>query len=317
MWDKTLKLIDHQTTPQKAAALWDADENTLKLVSDGINLVYRFESKGQGQYLRITHTSLRNHIDLSSALDYQHYLFQHGAPICEALLSKQGHYYEEVMQDEMSFLVHVNREVPGRIMTLDVSDNPVYYAWGKALAQLHQAAKHYHPEKQYRFGTWRDLWEDIRQYAETEDIIIRQEFNAVDTWVNKLKQTPDEFGLTHADHRMGNVLVNDQEVHIIDFDEPVYQWYAADVARAFLELSQQKKMVWHDRLSAFIQGYRSVLPFPDQKVRELPWFARMKNLDMYLWTKNNWHDAVAPGGGSTANWLNEMRASILEPLIAW
>jgi hypothetical protein len=47
----------------------------------------------------------------------------------------------------------------------------------------------------------------------------------------------------------------------------------------------------------------------------IPWFIRFKVLDIYLWTKNNWKNKTAPGGGNKKMWLAQLKAAIEQPRI--
>ena len=47
------------------------------------------------------------------------------------------------------------------------------------------------------------------------------------------------YGLIHGDYRPGNVIWDGTTARTIDFDEPNYHWYIADVSRALMELFDQ------------------------------------------------------------------------------
>lgn len=298
---------------QLAARLWNADQDSVKLVSSGVNLVYRMTCHFQkNKYLRITHPMLRSHMELVAAIDYQHYLFENGAPICEPVKSRHGNYIEEVTQDGDTFLAHVNEEVQGEVIHFNHSDKQVYQAWGKALAHLHRAAKSYQPGEKYRFLDWQDLWEEAGRNVQAENEVIQQEYEEIDDWLSSMTKNQHDFGLTHGDHRSGNVLFDGRLVHIIDFDEPVSHWYWADMARPFLDLNTRKFHKWKEKAAWFLEGYGTILPFEDEIINYLPWFIRMKNVDIYLWMKNN---LSAPG--FRYDRLDEIRDNICNPLITW
>lgn len=313
MWDQTLKKINHSITPQKAATLWGADPSSVKLVSEGINLVYRFETNNFVKYLRITHEKIRNYTELISAIDFQKHLFQLGVPICQAVESSRHNFVEEVVQDDLTFLAHVCKEVPGQIIHFDYSEQDIYVTWGQSLAKLHLAAKQYRPGPQCQFKNWQDLWEETFGYLKLEDEIIKREFQNIDVWLKTLVQDRENFGLTHGDHRPGNVLYDGIQVYIIDFDEPVYHWFVADIARPFLDLCDKPFNLWRDKFLGFIEGYRKLLPITNNQIKNISWFLRLKNLEIYLWVKNNWQDPVAPGGGSSEAWLAQLRRVIENP----
>jgi hypothetical protein len=87
MWNEVLKRIDSTQTPKNGVTRWGGTADSIRLVNEGINLVYRFEQNGQGDYLRLTHAKLRSEDELQAAIAYQRHLFEHGVPICEPILS--------------------------------------------------------------------------------------------------------------------------------------------------------------------------------------------------------------------------------------
>ena len=313
MWHQTLEKINPLTTPLKAAARWGADKNSLTLINNGINLVYRFEHSGKGAYLRITHPLIRPRSELDSALDFQCHLFKCGVPVCQPIFSQEGHYIEDIHQDELLFLSHVNEQVTGEIITFTHENKHAYITWGKSLAKLHSAAHHYQP-KEHHFKDWTHLWNETATYLNLEDSFIKDEYQAIDSWIKTFPQTRDNFGLTHADHRTGNVLYDGEEVYLIDFDEPIYHWFLSDIARPLLELSPLTFSTWHQKFDWYLEGYQSIRPLSKDDLKNISWFSRMKALDIYLWCKNNWKDKSSPGGRDTNQWLKELRSLILNPI---
>lgn len=308
-WETTLKKLTDKTA-LNAASLWVDKPVNLKLVNNQINCVYRFESKGMGFYLRITHESIRPCSELLAALDFQQHLFLNNVPVCEPVLSKNNQLIEEITQDTINYFAHVCREVPGTMMHFDYSNKYAYLAWGQSLASLHRASQSYQT-KNHVFKSWKDLWEETRQYAEKEDKPIHDLYHKIDIQFNQFTITPANFGLTHGDHRPGNVLYNGSTTHIIDFDEPVYHWFMADIARPFLETGNHK---WRQKFEWYIEGYQSVLPITNAELQAINWFTQMKSLDIYLWCKNNWFEATAPGGKPREQWLTELKMTAITAL---
>lgn len=49
--------------------------------------------------------------------------------------------------------------------------------------------------------------------------------------------SPDTFGLIHNDYHLGNFIINEEGcITTIDFDECAFNWYAQDIAVAFIML---------------------------------------------------------------------------------
>ena len=304
-WENTLKKITPETA-LTAASLWIDIPSNLKLINNQINCVYRFEFKAYGYYLRITPEKIRTRAELEGAIDFQQHLFMKHAPICEAIPSKTGQFIETISQKDLEFFAHVCREVPGTPMTFDYMDKEAYFAWGKSLAQLHLASKSYQPNA-HQFLTWKNLLQETKEFAQQEPQDIRETYGRIEAWFNQNPISELTYGLTHGDHRTGNVLYDGKKVHLIDFDEPVYHWFMADIARPCLELGTRPKESWKPLFDWYIEGYRSIRPLSEHDLKTINWYIQMKSLDIYLWCKNSWSEPTAPGGKSRKQWLTELR----------
>ena len=311
IWQQTLQKLRPETA-ERAACLWDAQPKTLKLINNGINAVYYFRTLKENFYLRLTHTKIRSKPALAAAIDYQSHLFTHGAPICAPVLSQQKNYLEAVTQDDLVFLAHVCQAVPGTPMNLIEMTEKTYAAWGAALAKLHSRAITYTPSAEFSFSSWKNLQLETEHYAQTEAIAIQDELAAINVWLCTLKQTSSNFGLTHGDHRDGNVIYDDgSTAHIIDFDEPIYHWFMADIARPFLELGIKNLPLHANYFQAYLSAYQKILPLEETGIADISWFLRMKNLEMYLWTKNNWRGDLQ--SASLAVRLEQQKQAIYHP----
>lgn len=56
---------------QKRLQMPSGGANTVCLVNEGINLVYRFVHDGRSDYLRLTHAKLRSEDELEAAIAYR------------------------------------------------------------------------------------------------------------------------------------------------------------------------------------------------------------------------------------------------------
>lgn len=311
MWNEVLQRIDSAQTPKNAVKQWSGSAKSIYLVNEGINLVYRFEQNGQGYYLRLTHAKLRSEDELQAAIAYQRHLFEHDVPVCEPILSLNGLWVEHIQQGSELFLAHVCREVPGIPIHFEHADLALYKRWGIALGKLHHAALSYQCGK-HTYTSWEKSLEELHGYAHHESTALQDTLSAVTKFFNERKQTPENYGLTHGDHREGNVLSNGKQIHIIDFDLPSMNWFTEDVARPLFDSIVHDKRNWQDKFKPYLDGYFSVMPTNSLDLAALPKQIQMKCLEIYLWTKNNWNDKSAPGGDDTAKWLKLIYQKIID-----
>lgn len=311
MWNQVLNKMNHQTTPLLAIQCWQKEPKSIQLVSSGINLVYRFESHGQGYYLRLTHQNLRSEEELQAAIDFQKHLFGSKVPVCEPLRSSQGNWIESIVQEDEIFLAHVTCEVPGHPIRFNYLNHKLYYQWGVNLGQLHKASLAFKPNA-LCYTSWKKSLDELQGYVDHEDKVVQDLLQEVTAYFNRRQQTSNNYGLTHGDHREGNVLTEGQSIHIIDFDLPSYNWFTEDVIRPFFHPIIHDEKEWFDKLNPYLQGYLSIMPKQSIDFSAFPWQIKMKCLEIYLWTKNNWDNEEAPGGGNTKAWLNRIYHKMLE-----
>lgn len=310
-WNEVLKRIN-MCTPSHAIKAWAGEANTLNLVNAGINLVYRFEREQEGYYLRMTHATLRSEAELLAAIDYQYHLFKHHVPVCEPIPSSRGDWVESIQQGSDTFLAHVCKEVPGKPIQFNENDTHVYRNWGQALGQLHRAAQAYEG-KHHQFTHWFDSLNELHGYAVEETKALQDCLYDVDQFLKRRKQTKANYGLTHGDHREGNVLSHAAHVHIIDFDLPSMNWFMEDFVRPFFHSIIHDETEWRCQFPLYLEGYYTMMPRESLDLEAFSKHIQMKCLEIYLWTKNNWSGTEAPGGGDNGQWLQRIYEKIVDP----
>ena len=137
----------------------------------------------------------------------------------------------------------------------------------------------------------------------------------IDSWSRGLSEARD-FGMTHGDYNLGNVLWDGQRVWTIDFDEPLRCWYAADLARPFRDYAGRPRDERRAILEDLVKGYRSVQPLAERWLAELPWFMRMKDLEVYTWAlaEGRAEPDFLAGGQPLDEALTTLRARLERPL---
>ncbi|MBX9265177.1 phosphotransferase, partial [Klebsiella pneumoniae] len=81
-------------------------------------------------------------------------------------------------------------------------------------------------------------------------------------------QGADRYGLVHCDMRLANLLVNENSLTVIDFDDCGICWFGWDFATAVSFIEDDPALA--DYRAAWLAGYRSVRPFSQQDEVMLP-----------------------------------------------
>jgi len=163
---------------------------------------------------------------------------------------------------------------------------------GKISAQLHGHASQWQTSEDFIRKSWtfetsfgdHPLWGDWRHALglEKEDQVV------LETLCKKLENqlalygaTPDRFGLVHADLRLANLLVDQDSLSVIDFDDCGFSWFMYDFASAisFYEDSPQIP----DLITAWLKGYRTVRPLDQEHEAMIPTFILFRRLLLTAW----------------------------------
>jgi Ser/Thr protein kinase RdoA (MazF antagonist) len=84
------------------------------------------------------------------------------------------------------------------------------------------------------------------------------------------------FGLVHADLRLANLLVDEQRLTVIDFDDCGFSWFMYDLActLTFNEGHPDLEAL----ITAWVDGYRRVEPLAPEDEHEIPTFLMLRRL---------------------------------------
>lgn len=149
---------------------------------------------------------------------------------------------------------------------------------------------------QGRWGDWRDvpnLSANHRDLIETAEKKVRQRLERFGTG-------PDRFGLVHADLRMSNLIVQNDEIVVIDFDDCGWSWFLTDLAAVitFEELEASSYGI----LADWLAGYCSVSRFDAAVLAEIPTFIMLRRLMVTAWVGS--HPEAEPSRRWGANFAS-------------
>ena len=279
-WHSKRDSFDQRLVPALARELWRGDPESVRWISQDYNIVFRFEVAGSGHYLRICHPALHPLPKARQVMGFLRFLAAEGAPVGQPVPSVNGVYIERLDGD---YFAAAQREAPGELMEEHLLDISVYQAWGQSLGKLHAASRRYQPDPRidYEFPTVQQFWRNIEPTACAQSPAIQRVYAELTDWMNRLPR--HDRGLIHGDYRPGNVVWDGTTAHTIDFDEPNFHWYTADICRALLELYDQPLAERQRFREAFICGYSSEHVIDEWWVTQLPYFAQHRAMLMHMW----------------------------------
>jgi Ser/Thr protein kinase RdoA (MazF antagonist) len=171
-------------------------------------------------------------------------------------------------------------------------DVPSFVRLGAVSARMHRHSQQWtRPSSFERFvwdysttlgpsGHW-GRWQDglgmtpgaLAQLTRLDDTIRRR--------LERYGKRADRFGLTHADLRIANLLVDGDRTIVIDFDDCGLAWFMYDWATAVSFIEDHPQVP--ELQAAWVEGYRSVAPLSAEDEAELATFVMLRRLLLVAW----------------------------------
>jgi Ser/Thr protein kinase RdoA (MazF antagonist) len=177
---------------------------------------------------------------------------------------------------------------------------------GALSARLHGQSRCWARPPSFQRKTWdfdamlgaRPLWGDWREGIGLSDPnrkVLQRVVDALQERLARYGQTPDRFGLIHADLRLANLLVDGDRLGIIDFDDCGISWFFYDFASA-VSFHEHEPIVPELR-EAWLAGYRTVASVGKDDEAMIPVFVMLRRLLLTAWIASHNETATAQALG--------------------
>ncbi|MBJ3785453.1 phosphotransferase enzyme family protein [Devosia sediminis] len=137
------------------------------------------------------------------------------------------------------------------------------------------------------WGDWRTapgVTADMRPVLDDLDASLRRRLADYGTG-------PDRYGLIHADMRLGNLLVDGDQVSLIDFDDCGVCWFGYDFA-AGISFHETHQAVPALRAS-WLKSYQAVRPLSDEDVAMLDSMVMLRRMALLAWIGSHGETSLA------------------------
>jgi len=220
-------------------------------------------------------------------------------PVPRPIPGADGEIVQEVAPDRFAALFAFETgEAPGEADEL----GGLFTTLGRYAATLHKHVGEWkQPEKFVRpiwdaggilepdgpWGDWRQAPHaegDTLDTLEALDARLREDLRAYGTDIGR-------FGLIHADMRLANLLVDDGEVLLLDFDDSGYGWFLYDLAASlsFIETSSQVPAL----IRAWLTGYLEVRTLRPEDIRMIDTLILLRRMALLAWMGSHGETALA------------------------
>jgi Ser/Thr protein kinase RdoA (MazF antagonist) len=110
---------------------------------------------------------------------------------------------------------------------------------------------------------------------------FKRTVNLIGARLSRFGKSADRFGLVHGDLRLANLLVQNETVKVIDFDDSGFSWFMYDAATPFSFYEHDKKLP--ELLDAWKIGYRRIGKLSVADENEIPTFIMLRRLLLVAW----------------------------------
>lgn len=273
---------------EQIAQPWGFDPGSVYYFRGSANFLCLFRREGQRYFLRFNAASERTLAAVQAEVALLDWLHRNGIKVAAPVPSKNGRLVETVTTELGEFIAVVCAALPGAHPDLSELGEAGFRAWGAALGKLHAAMKGaaLQPDGDGALvssnrPTWRDQLDLARPFINADDQGLQAEWQYLVDWADSLPTGPNDYGLIHYDFELDNLLWQDGEIAILDFDDSVHSWYVADIANALRDLFEDGVDLNHPLFQAFQAGYQLHHPVNPELLSQLPTFLRMHQLCLF------------------------------------
>ena len=293
----------------KALAHWPLEVASLTLISQSENTVFRLETAGQGTFaLRLHRPGYHSLAELESEQIWTRALAEGGIAIPKVEPTKHHRFYVEASLGTPATTRQAGliQWLPGEALAQVLADQPsdsllhdTYFALGALIARCHLATLAWTPPAHFTRHAldhdgfvgdapfWGRFWE-LGLTTQTNRDQMTTIRDAVSARLQAMPKNRHNFGMIHADLHANNVLRNNDQLCVIDFDDAGFGWHAFDLAVAVYDQLDffHPTPRFEIASQALIAGYDSERPGCDESFAQLPVFLLIRSLMLLTWIED-------------------------------
>ena len=255
---------------KQALAAYPLTVKEIHWVSHTNNIVVSVQTQEADYYLRLNPQPKQSLAAFTGEAVWLEYLDQQGLRVPLAVSTTTGDLFVALEVNDMLTVATLFHALQGESTTLNAITTQQLGFIGNTIARLHQASQQFEPPENFvrpRLD-WVGLFGDNSPYhiANPEQVFTtkqRKIFAAVGeqtrSMMSHLAPIEHSFGMLHGDMLCKNILFENEQVALIDFEYSGWGYYLYDLA-AFLWQLKTDQPRYTQRLVALWQAYCHVLP---------------------------------------------------------
>ncbi len=246
---------------------WDFDPNSFQLLAARENTIYCAETARGKIVIRKHRTGYQDAAGIESELCLMHAMKAVNCSVPDAIAAKDNRFVIAHAGDHYTAISWVSGQTMSDVLSSDPSSHRVtqiYHDLGVRLAEFHDAADAWSPPKNFSRHSWDRLglvgpqpfwgrfW-DHPDLLPDERYIFTQIQDQMNEALSHLEDTLD-YGMIHADLIPDNVMIDENDITFLDFDDCGFGFRLFDIATILLK--QIETHDFQDKAKALMEGYR-------------------------------------------------------------
>jgi Ser/Thr protein kinase RdoA (MazF antagonist) len=308
--------FEHLTPQQQSALLlqladkslrhWGLEGSELALVKYRENAVYQVKAAdGRRFALRIHRPGYHSNASLRSELEWMSALLESGIAVPEVIPATDGH----LLISECTEALAAPRDIdlfawiPGAPLgsvEQGLGDNSeqiarLYTELGQTAARLHNQSSSWPLPDGFERHAWdRDglvgeapfwgrFWE-LELLDESQKRLMEQVRDRIDTELSAYDRSSQRYGLIHADFVLENLMTENGQLRLIDFDDAGFGWHLFELATALYFI--QEEPCYPVARQALIDGYRQARELSDEDLARMELFLAARGCTYLGWIRS-------------------------------
>jgi Ser/Thr protein kinase RdoA (MazF antagonist) len=260
---------------ERALGSWNLPAPRVALLKYRENAVFSVTaSDGRRAVLRVHRPRYRSDTDIRSEVAWMRALAASGIPTPAVIDTHGGDVLATVAGDgvpeprQCDLIAWVEGNPPGSleagVAASDEAVRALYREVGELAGRMHAHAAHWKRPEPFSRPTFGRFWELGALDDAQREILIA----ARDRVRERLAGLGPADALIHGDLVPDNILVDGAVARVIDFDDFGWSWVSFELVTSLFPL--QISGGFDAGLAGFLEGYRSVRPFPERELALLP-----------------------------------------------
>ena len=289
----------------KALELWGVNPKKISLPLQSENTVFKIEdSNGNNFALRISKEGRHHFNEFTSEHLWMSHLADIGLKVPKTVLSIEREAFVEIENTLSTKKVYAcllswleGQQLSSLLPVMKKEDvKNTYKSLGGVIAKLHTAAIDWNAPKEFSRPSfdvdgllgeeplWGRFWEvkSINSSDRMELNLIKDKLRIA---LEGFDKDSNLFGIIHADLHSENILLHNENLAIIDFDNLAFGWFGFDLAGALWDRIDVSANGGHFKTAqeSIIEGYLQERPDAQKIIDSIPMFLLVRTLILISW----------------------------------